>query len=81
MEIYIDPNTNTDKILNSKELNQKLINVANAIKKEYVRGKPRPSFIAIKPKYRIGDNFRRIISSLTSTIKKIKHKFENNRLS
>ena len=33
MEIYIDQNTNTDKILNRKEL---------------------------KPKYRIGDTFRRI---------------------
>ena len=62
MEIYIDPNTNTDKILNRKELNSKLIAAANAIEKEYVKGKPRPPFIPIdyKPKYRIGDTFRKI---------------------
>jgi len=46
MNVYIDPNSNIDK--KNKELYQKLLDTANVIEKEYLKGKPRPSFIDIR---------------------------------
>lgn len=62
MNIYMDPNSDIDKNQDTKKVYQKLLDTANFIAKENIRGKTKPYYIELNMiPYKLTDIEREIV--------------------